>query len=109
GARRGPQRDPRERDGQRRSLRRHGGAQPAGRRHPGVLPTAAVTDYALLVLPSTNPVYGRASPALAPAELPALAQLSMGGRLSAIEDRVMGGVPYVTFRSPAPLEGRELA
>jgi hypothetical protein len=54
-------------------------------------------DHALLVQPSANRVYARAVPALLAAELGALDQLALGGRLGDIAVTELGGVPYVTF------------
>jgi len=67
-----------------------------------------VTEYALLVLPSTNRVYGQAAPALAAAELAALSQLSLGGRVTDVGELMLAGVPYVRFRSSDPLSPAEL-
>ena len=53
-----------------------------------------MTEYALLVLPSTNRVYGQAAPALAAAELAALSQLSLGGRVTD-ELPIVGGFSAV--------------
>ena len=67
-----------------------------------------MTEYALLVLPSTNRVYGQAAPALAAAELAALSQLSLGGRVTDVGELMLAGVPYVRFRSSDPLSPAEL-
>jgi hypothetical protein len=54
-------------------------------------------DYAFLVLPSGNRVYGRAAVALNRAELEVFAARALGGTITDIADTVIGGVPYVTF------------
>jgi hypothetical protein len=56
-----------------------------------------MAQYALLILPSTNRVYADASIALTQAELAAFNRAVLGDRLSAVEPRTIGGVPYVTF------------
>jgi len=56
-----------------------------------------MAQYALLILPSSNRVYADASIALTQAELAAFNRAVLGGRLSAVEPRTIGGVPYVTF------------
>lgn len=56
-----------------------------------------MTAFAVLVLPSANRVYAGDAPRLVAAELAALDQLALGGRLAGIEVTELGGVPYVTF------------
>src|SRR4051812_21022790 len=56
-----------------------------------------MAQYALLILPSTNRVYADASIALTQAELAAFNRAVLGDRLSAVEPRTIGGVPYVMF------------
>lgn len=53
--------------------------------------------HAALVLPSANRVYAGAAPGLLAAELDALSQLALGGRVGDAALRTLGGVPYVTF------------
>lgn len=53
--------------------------------------------HAALVLPSANRVYAGAAPALLAAELDAVSQLALGGRVGAVAVTSLGGVPYVTF------------
>jgi len=60
-----------------------------------------VSDYALLVLPAVNRVYGQAAPALTAAELGVFGQTVLGGRVEGIGHREIGGVPYVTFTAPS--------
>jgi hypothetical protein len=54
-------------------------------------------QYALLILPSANRVYATAAVPLASAELEVLNQSVLGGRLGQVAERVIGGVPYLTF------------
>ncbi len=56
-----------------------------------------MADHALLVLPSANRVYAGSGPALLAAELAALDELALGGRLTDIAVTTLGGAPYVTF------------
>jgi SAM-dependent methyltransferase len=57
--------------------------------------------YAFLILPSHNRVYADAAPALARAELAVLSAVLPDGAVAgdSVEERVVGGVPYVTFES----------
>src|SRR4051794_16150702 len=54
-------------------------------------------DHALLVQPSANRVYARSGPALVTAELAAVNDLALGGRLVDIAVTELGGAPYVPF------------
>jgi SAM-dependent methyltransferase len=56
-----------------------------------------VPDHAVLVQPSANRVYATSGPALLAAELRALNDLALGGRLVDIAVTELGGAPYVTF------------
>ncbi|HEY8480131.1 MAG TPA: SAM-dependent methyltransferase [Spirillospora sp.] len=56
-----------------------------------------MTAYALLVSPSHNRVYARAAGGLVKAELTVFSERALGGRIRAIEETEIGGVPYVTF------------
>jgi SAM-dependent methyltransferase len=56
-----------------------------------------VPDHAVLVQPSANRVYATSGPALLAAELRALNELALGGRLQDIDVTELGGAPYVTF------------
>lgn len=58
-----------------------------------------MTDYAFLVLPSANRVYGASAPALALAELAWLGDRAFNGRLRAVGLEKWGGVEYVAFRT----------
>ncbi|MGP4112443.1 TRM11 family SAM-dependent methyltransferase [Streptomyces sp. 4N509B] len=70
-----------------------------------------MTSYAFLLLPSHNRVYAQAAPRLARAELLAMSETVLGGRVTEVEERRMGGVPYLCFQAPAlaPEELRYLA
>jgi SAM-dependent methyltransferase len=54
-------------------------------------------DHALLVQPSANRDYAKSGPALLAAELRALDELALGGRLADVAVTELGGAPYVTF------------
>ena len=56
-----------------------------------------MTQYALLILPSSNRVYADASIALTQAELAVFNRSVLDGRLSEISRASIGGVAYVTF------------
>jgi len=51
------------------------------------------------VLPAVNRVYGQAASALTAAELAVFGEAVLGGRIGEIDQREIGGVPYVTFAS----------
>jgi len=67
-----------------------------------------VTEYALLVLPAVNRVYGQAAPALTAAELAAFGETVLVGRVAGIGHREIGGVPYVTFSAADGLTDRDV-
>lgn len=56
-----------------------------------------MSQYALLILPSSNRVYADASVALTKAELAVFDRAVLGGRLSDLAETTIGGVRYVTF------------
>lgn len=56
-----------------------------------------MTDYALLVLPAVNRVYGQAAPGLTSSELAVFGETVLNGRIAGMGRREFGGVPYVTF------------
>ncbi|ARQ68214.1 TRM11 family SAM-dependent methyltransferase [Streptomyces marincola] len=62
--------------------------------------------YGLLLLPSHNRVYAQSAPGLARAELLVLDAAVLGGRLADVTTTVIGGVPYLTFRTEG-LSARE--
>ena len=68
----------------------------------------AMSRYAFLILPSFNRVYAEAATGLAKAELEVFNQSVLAGRVSAIADCDIAGVPYVTFNCEA-LAAREAA
>src|SRR5688572_22833393 len=67
-----------------------------------------MTTYGFLVLPSANRVYGRAAAGLARAELALFGSTVLAGGIGDIEERVIGGLPYVTF-SATGLSDRQVA
>ena len=67
-----------------------------------------MTEYALLVLPAVNRVYGQAAPALTAAELAAFGETVLVGRVAGIGHREIGGVPYVTFSAADGLTDRDV-
>src|SRR5690606_37286159 len=56
-----------------------------------------MTTYGLLVSPSHNRVYAQAAASMVKAELAVFDERALGGRVHDIEERDVGGVPYVTF------------
>jgi SAM-dependent methyltransferase len=56
-----------------------------------------VADYALLIRPSSNRVYADSATALARAELALFSRTVLGSPLTDLAQRLIGGVPYVTF------------
>ncbi|HLV73232.1 MAG TPA: hypothetical protein VKY91_10635 [Vulgatibacteraceae bacterium] len=56
-----------------------------------------MTTYGLLVSPSHNRVYAQAAASMVKAELAVFSERALGGRVHDIEERDVGGVPYVTF------------
>ncbi|WP_091554628.1 TRM11 family SAM-dependent methyltransferase [Micromonospora pattaloongensis] len=67
-----------------------------------------MTDYALLILPSTNRVYAEASVRLTMSELMVFNRQALDGRIGDIATETIGGVPYVTFRAHR-LDERDVA
>ena len=67
-----------------------------------------MSRYAFLILPSTNRVYADASVALTRTELELFNRSVLDGRVSAIEETQIAGVPYVTF-SADQIGARETA
>ena len=55
------------------------------------------TDFALLLTPASNLVYGQHATRLSIAELQVLNATVLGSRLSAIRETTIGGVPYLAF------------
>ncbi|MDW5325184.1 SAM-dependent methyltransferase [Plantactinospora sp. KLBMP9567] len=67
-----------------------------------------MSQYALLISPSSNRVYADASVTLTRAELAVFDRAVLGGRLHDIAETVLGGVRYVTFTADQ-LDGRDVA
>ncbi|MEQ4304883.1 SAM-dependent methyltransferase [Plantactinospora sp. B6F1] len=67
-----------------------------------------MSQYALLISPSSNRVYADASVTLTRAELAIFDRAVLGGRLHDITETVFGGVRYVTFTADQ-LDGRDVA
>ena len=65
--------------------------------------------YALLILPAFNRVYGESSVRLTLAELAVFGRRALRSEVSAIEERVIGGLPYVSFETAAPLGDGDVA
>lgn len=59
-----------------------------------------MTSYAFLLLPSHNRVYAQAAPRLARAELLAMSETVLDGRVTDVEERQLGGATYLTFKAP---------
>lgn len=57
-------------------------------------------EYGFLVSPSHNRVYSQTAPALAASELAVFGETALGNRVRDIEEKEIGGLPYVTFSSP---------
>jgi hypothetical protein len=68
-----------------------------------------VTDYALLVAPSSNRVYAGEAPRLAEAELAVFGDTVLADRPRHPVQAELGGVPYLRFATEAPLSPRDLA
>lgn len=64
-----------------------------------------MTEYALLVLPAVNRVYGQAAPALTAAELAVYGETVLSAVVGNIGHRQIGGVPYVTFAADDLTDG----
>jgi SAM-dependent methyltransferase len=67
-----------------------------------------MSEYALLLLPSSNRVYTDAAAALTLAELEVFNRSVLGGRLTDAAVATIGGVPYVTFGAE-PLAPRDVS
>lgn len=57
--------------------------------------------YALLILPSSNRVYADSAVALTQVEVALFSEAVLGGRLTGLAPRLIGGVSYVTFEAEA--------
>ncbi|GAA3740519.1 SAM-dependent methyltransferase [Plantactinospora mayteni] len=67
-----------------------------------------MSQYALLISPSSNRVYADASVSLTRAELAVFDRAVLGGRLHDITETVLGGTRYVTFTADQ-LDDRDVA
>jgi hypothetical protein len=72
------------------------------------MPEGPMTEFALLILPSTNRVYADASVGLTQTELRLFDRSVLGGRLADIGERKIGGITYVTFHADG-LDARDAA
>ncbi len=72
-----------------------------------IVPT--MPQYAFLILPAFNRVYGESAPRLTRSELAVFAGRALPGGVSGIEERLIGGLPYVTFETAGPLGADEVA
>ncbi|MFI7444037.1 TRM11 family SAM-dependent methyltransferase [Nonomuraea indica] len=65
--------------------------------------------YALLILPAFNRVYGESSVRLTRSELAVFGDRALKAEVSAIEETVIGGLPYVGFDTSEPLSAADVA
>lgn len=65
--------------------------------------------YALLILPAFNRVYGESSVRLTRSELAVFGDRALKAEVSAIEETVIGGLPYVGFATSEPLSAADVA
>ncbi|MGH3947659.1 MAG: TRM11 family SAM-dependent methyltransferase [Pseudonocardiaceae bacterium] len=68
-----------------------------------------MTDYAILVFPAANRVYAESSRRLLGAELAVFGAAALEGKLSGIAETALGGVDYITFSTPDPLDEHDIA
>ncbi|WP_219471537.1 TRM11 family SAM-dependent methyltransferase [Nonomuraea rhizosphaerae] len=66
-------------------------------------------QYALLILPAFNRVYGESSVRLTLGELAVFGDRALESQVSGIGEAVIGGLPYVTFETGAPLPAGDVA
>jgi predicted RNA methylase len=64
-------------------------------------------QYAMLISPSANRVYARTAARMAANEIRVLSAHALDGAIEEVEETVIGGVPYLVFRSDA-LSARDL-
>ena len=88
--------------------RRHRCASVPRGRQDQMRNAVGVSEYAMLMLPSANRVYGQAAVELTQAELELFSAAALGGRLRDIAPATIAGVPYLTFRSD-DLRDRDVA
>ncbi|MEU7828232.1 SAM-dependent methyltransferase [Nonomuraea sp. NPDC049129] len=65
--------------------------------------------YALLILPAFNRVYGESAVRLTLAELAFFGRRALETEVSDLGESVIGGLPYVTFETAAPLGAGDVA
>jgi SAM-dependent methyltransferase len=65
--------------------------------------------YALLILPAFNRVYGESAVRLTLAELAFFGRRALESEVSDLGESVIGGLPYVTFETAAPLGAGDVA
>ncbi|NRQ33622.1 SAM-dependent methyltransferase [Nonomuraea sp. NN258] len=65
--------------------------------------------YALLILPAFNRVYGESSVRLTRAELAVFGDRALRTAVSEVAETRIGGLPYVTFETAAPLAEHDVA
>ncbi|MCA2227332.1 TRM11 family SAM-dependent methyltransferase [Nonomuraea aurantiaca] len=65
--------------------------------------------YALLILPAFNRVYGESAARLTLAELAFFGRRALESEVSDLGESVIGGLPYVTFETAAPLGAGDVA
>ncbi|MPZ29250.1 MAG: SAM-dependent methyltransferase [Micromonosporaceae bacterium] len=68
-----------------------------------------MSEYALLVAPSSNRVYAGEAPRLTGAELTVFGDTVLGAGLREVAPTELGGVPYVGFATESPLSPRDVA
>ncbi|GAA1222016.1 TRM11 family SAM-dependent methyltransferase [Prauserella alba] len=68
-----------------------------------------MSEYAILILPSANRVYTDTSPRLLQAELTAFGEAVLSTEVRDAGTRSIGGASYVTFSTPVPLTGDDIA
>ncbi|WP_246361097.1 TRM11 family SAM-dependent methyltransferase [Haloechinothrix aidingensis] len=68
-----------------------------------------MTDYAILLLPAANRVYADTSPRLLRGELAVLGERGLDATIGGVTERRIAGVDYVTFATPEPLNGNDIA
>ncbi|MFI6601229.1 TRM11 family SAM-dependent methyltransferase [Nonomuraea sp. NPDC050536] len=65
--------------------------------------------YALLILPAFNRVYGESSVRLTRSELAVFGARALESPVSEVVETVIGGLPYITFETSAPLGEKDVA
>lgn len=67
-----------------------------------------VPEYAVLIYPAANRVYAETSTDLLRAEIGVLGEVALSTLLSAVRQRDIGGVPYITFHTEMPLDEQDV-